>query len=187
MQPTLTQADAIVQAYRDLIHAIKGTAKTNSTVHIEAIRKMQEVMEPQHTTVIESPHAPLPRVEKTAQILQRHPRVQDNKAPQTTASTPTIVIPRPQPTTLTPAPVKLHKQNEQSIAEWVRDRRRGTNPTITSNTESIAEQVKRRRMAVAAPVLDHDTGQLLEYRALLRHPKFKDVWNLSTANEFDRS
>eukprot|EP00804_Cyclotella_cryptica_P011340 CCRYP_016348-RA/>CCRYP_016348-RA protein AED:0.43 eAED:0.43 QI:0/0/0/1/0/0/2/0/210 len=41
-------------------------------------------------------------------------------------------------------------------------------------------------MEVATPVLDHGTGQLLEYRALLRHPKFKDAWNLSAANDFDR-
>ena len=41
-------------------------------------------------------------------------------------------------------------------------------------------------MESAAPVLDHKTGQLLEYRALLWHPKFKDAWNLSAANEFDR-
>eukprot|EP00804_Cyclotella_cryptica_P005837 CCRYP_000123-RA/>CCRYP_000123-RA protein AED:0.35 eAED:0.34 QI:0/0/0/1/0/0/3/0/533 len=27
---------------------------------------------------------------------------------------------------------------------------------------------------------------LLEYRALLRHPKYSDAWNLSAANEFDR-
>eukprot|EP00804_Cyclotella_cryptica_P011342 CCRYP_016349-RA/>CCRYP_016349-RA protein AED:0.46 eAED:0.46 QI:0/0/0/1/0/0/2/0/124 len=97
-QRTLTQANAIVQAYRH--------GQNQHTVHIEAIRKMQEVMEPQHTTIIESPHAPLSRVEKTAPILQRHPRVQDDKAPPTAASTPTIVIPRPQPTTPTPAPIK---------------------------------------------------------------------------------
>jgi hypothetical protein len=46
--------------------------------------------------------------------------------------------------------------------------------------------VKRRRQEIAVPVLDHETGQLLKYRALLCHPRFKDGWNLLGANEFDR-
>eukprot|EP00804_Cyclotella_cryptica_P003430 CCRYP_002088-RA/>CCRYP_002088-RA protein AED:0.24 eAED:0.23 QI:0/0/0/1/1/1/2/0/894 len=186
-QPTLMQADAIVQAYRDLMHAIKGMVKTNSTVHIKAIRKMQEVMEPQHNTVIETLHAPPPRVDKPTPNLQQHPRVQEIMAPPTAAPTPTIVIPRPQLPTQTPTPVKMHKQNEPSIAERVKERRCGTHTSDTPKTESIAERVKRRRMEVEAPVLDHDTGQLLEYRALSRHPKFKDAWSLSAANEFDRT
>ena len=40
--------------------------------------------------------------------------------------------------------------------------------------------------AIAAPVLDHDTGDTLEHRQLRRHPKYKDVWNTSYANELGR-
>ena len=35
-------------------------------------------------------------------------------------------------------------------------------------------------------VLDHDTGQLLEYRQLLKHPKFIEIWTRSAADEFGR-
>ena len=35
-------------------------------------------------------------------------------------------------------------------------------------------------------MLDPDTGQLLKYRQLLRHPKFKETWSISAANEFGR-
>jgi hypothetical protein len=38
----------------------------------------------------------------------------------------------------------------------------------------------------AFPVLNPETGQLLKYRQLLRHPKFKEAWNISAANEFGR-
>eukprot|EP00804_Cyclotella_cryptica_P014825 CCRYP_015027-RA/>CCRYP_015027-RA protein AED:0.12 eAED:0.12 QI:0/0/0/1/0.2/0.16/6/0/1256 len=183
-QPTLTQADAIVQAYRDLIHAIRGTATSNNRVHMEAISKMQEVLEPRHTNVIESPHAPSPRVQRTVPTQQQPPRVREDTS--TATPTPTIVVARPQPTLSPPASDSLRKQDEQSIAERVRARRRGTNTPSTPNPESIAERVKQRRMEAAAPVLDHNTGQLLEYRALLRHPKYSDAWNLSAANEFDR-
>eukprot|EP00804_Cyclotella_cryptica_P001028 CCRYP_008343-RA/>CCRYP_008343-RA protein AED:0.62 eAED:0.41 QI:0/0/0/1/0/0/2/0/182 len=35
-------------------------------------------------------------------------------------------------------------------------------------------------------ILDQETGQLLEYRQLLRHPKYLDIWNRAGANEFGR-
>ena len=35
-------------------------------------------------------------------------------------------------------------------------------------------------------VLDADTGKLLNYRQLLRHPKYKKGWAISSANEFGR-
>eukprot|EP00804_Cyclotella_cryptica_P018370 CCRYP_015487-RA/>CCRYP_015487-RA protein AED:0.13 eAED:0.11 QI:0/0/0/1/0/0.5/2/0/1281 len=185
-QPTLTQADAIVQAYRDLIHAIQGSSKTNSQVHIEALQKMHQVLEPQHNIVVETPHAPPPRVQQPTTNMQHPPRVHKHMTPQPAVTTPTIVIPRPQTHPQPLAQVTPHKHTEQSIAERVRARRRGGDVNNTHKAESIAERVKRRRMEVAAPVLDHETGELLEYRALLRHPKFKDAWSLSAANEFDR-
>ena len=39
---------------------------------------------------------------------------------------------------------------------------------------------------MANAVLDHDTGDMLEYRALLKNPKFSPDWNISSANEFGR-
>ena len=109
-QPMLSRADIIVQAYRDLMHAIKGTANTKSKMHIEAIRKMQEVMEPQFNTTIEpldtppprverslSDPQPLPRVREHNTTTQQPPRVQDHTATPTPAATPTVIIPRPPP------------------------------------------------------------------------------------------
>ena len=52
--------------------------------------------------------------------------------------------------------------------------------------ESIADRVARRRREAAHSVLDHDTGQLLEYRQLLKNPKFKEIWTRSAADEFGR-
>ena len=39
---------------------------------------------------------------------------------------------------------------------------------------------------LAAPVLDHETGLTLEHRQLRRHPKYKDIWATSYANELGR-
>jgi hypothetical protein len=52
--------------------------------------------------------------------------------------------------------------------------------------ESIADRVARRRREAAHSVLDQETGQLLEYRQLLKHPKFKEIWTRSAADEFGR-
>lgn len=41
-------------------------------------------------------------------------------------------------------------------------------------------------IAIACPVLDHETGQSLEHRQLRRHPKYKAVWDKSYANEIGR-
>ena len=38
----------------------------------------------------------------------------------------------------------------------------------------------------AGVVIDEDTGEALEYRHLIKHPKYKDVWETSLANEFGR-
>ena len=52
--------------------------------------------------------------------------------------------------------------------------------------ESIADQVAHRRCEAAHSVLDHETGQLLEYCQLLKNPKFKEIWTRSAADEFGR-
>jgi hypothetical protein len=54
--------------------------------------------------------------------------------------------------------------------------------------ETIAGRVARRQREAtidhANPVLDQETGKLLEYRQLLRHPKYKAIWNRLAATKF---
>jgi len=46
--------------------------------------------------------------------------------------------------------------------------------------------VAQQRRESAQPVLDFDTGKLLEYRQLLRDPKHKEIWTKAGAKEFGR-
>ena len=39
---------------------------------------------------------------------------------------------------------------------------------------------------IAAVVLDGDTGELLEYRHLMKNPKYKEIWGKSFGNEVGR-
>ena len=52
--------------------------------------------------------------------------------------------------------------------------------------ESIADRVIRCQREVANTVLDHKTGELLEYHKLLHHPKHKPIRTQSAADEFGR-
>jgi hypothetical protein len=36
----------------------------------------------------------------------------------------------------------------------------------------------------ALSVMDRDSGKLLNYRQLMKHPKYKKQWSTSSANEF---
>ena len=38
----------------------------------------------------------------------------------------------------------------------------------------------------ASAILDVDTGKLLEYRHLMKHPKYKDVWTKSFGTKIRR-
>eukprot|EP00956_Cyclotella_meneghiniana_P020860 scaffold37349_cov64-Cyclotella_meneghiniana.AAC.1 len=136
-----------------------------------------------------------PRGEESLQPARRivaSPQKQIARSPQKDIVRPAPIIRQP----------KYVAQPEDSIAARMKARRAAglTKPVNTrqasatkvaaANDESIAERVLRRRREIvnniekAFPVLDPETGQLLEYRQLLRHPKFKDAWNISAANEF---
>ena len=44
----------------------------------------------------------------------------------------------------------------------------------------------QEHVELANNIFDPETGQSLTYRKLIKHPKYKDVWKKSAANEFGR-
>lgn len=62
----------------------------------------------------------------------------------------------------------------------------------SARQSTIIRRLSRRLEAIEAEVeealavLDHDSGKLLKYTSLLRHPKFKDTWGKAAADEFGR-
>lgn len=57
---------------------------------------------------------------------------------------------------------------------------------VQSQNAKLTRAVRKleNQIAQAMAVLDGDTGDLLNYRQLLRHPKYKAQWKVSSANEF---
>ena len=61
----------------------------------------------------------------------------------------------------------------------------------TSPTQPVAQRTRSRyslaaNLLAALPVLDEESGKLLEHRQLRRHPRLKETWDTSYANELGR-
>ena len=209
-QPAITPADAIIKAYNDLRAVLQGMQNTNDSRQMRTLEQIQEQLSPGNKLQIEQQiQRRFPRVENTRQIVPTSqpepplPRVRFQE-PKDVEGPPTRMIvasPReqvvaspsqPQPKPILRAPTLTVQ--EDSIAARIKARRatQSTAPKVTkADDESIAERLLRRKrqsaqIHAAFPVLDPETGQLLEYRQLLRHPKVKEAWNISAANEFGR-
>jgi hypothetical protein len=78
---------------------------------------------------------------------------------------------------------------KESIADRVKRRQR-TNETANTATETayefsyVAIDPSTETLKLACPVLNPDTGKLLEYCQLLCDPKFKEMCERSAANDF---
>ena len=208
-QPTVMHADAIVNAYHNLMKAIQGLSNTKNQAHFEAVQRIRESLEPGNEKVIERHAERRPRVEQnqtenTADPLTAtpHPRVsfqeKDDKNNEPEGASANIkprrmIVTSPQePVVASPMPpaLKPSKYAEEPDTIAARLKARKSAQQIVNDEDTIAARVARRRRETpsdqASPVLDQETGQLLEYRQLLRHPKYKDVWNRSAADEFGR-
>ena len=196
-QPTVTKADAIVAAYRKLTDAINGIQHSQDDAHIEALQRIQDTFKPGNTMPIEQYGQLRPRAvqEKNNELTSDHrPRVQFDEAVEAPKR---LIVAWPREQIVQSSPKKTLKPSlrpskyvvgSDSIAARVKAKH--ASPQALPDPSSIAERVAARRrgpqVESAHAVLDQETGKLLEYRQLLKHPRFKDVRNRSAADEFGR-
>ena len=189
-QPTVMPADAVVQAYHKMMQAIQGIQHSKDDEQMEALERIQENLQP----TIE---ATIPRVNQQTQLTEPVPRVKfvepealTEPAKSTVKPPPQLVVASPKVQIVQPKPIlkpsKYIEAPSDSIAARVKAKRNQMTKTDPIPEESIAERVARRRREAANSVLDQETGKLLEYRQLLKHERFKEVWNRSAADEFGR-
>eukprot|EP00956_Cyclotella_meneghiniana_P018463 scaffold30756_cov39-Cyclotella_meneghiniana.AAC.1 len=156
----------------------------------------------QNTTIMQrltekATHSP-PRVQfeepkEPPRMIVASPRKQVVKSPQNEIVKPVPIIKKPkyiveEEGSIAVARLKARKA-AASPTSLINARKASATKVAAADDESIAERLLRRRreakvLEKAFPVLDPETGQLLEYRQLLRHHKFKDAWSISAANEF---
>ena len=182
--PDLTAEDKIIDALQQL-----RLANRMPTAQLQAIYQLRDIF--RHYA------SPTPTNDAT------HPRVH--------ASTPRVPDAQPQPlvppTALTPTsplttdepgwqivPTRTHTPPRATVSHPVASRTRSrlqATTTPSSNAFSVLtcdveDNEDDAPTPVAMPVLDQDTGQSLEHRQLRRHPKYKDTWDTSYANELGR-
>ncbi len=201
--------DLVIKAIHDLTIAIKGNKDPRNNAQSEAITKLANALRPGNEFPIQEASERWPRVQQE-QVKQKHepltihpPRVQIDTPPRVRfdlganeeqpfdANTPPQLIvessakskhqqqPKPWPILKQPKIVA-----SESIADRVKSRRETPLSLEQTPGQSIAERVARQRREFASPVLDQDTGKMLEYHQLLHDPKHKVVWSKAGANEF---
>jgi hypothetical protein len=169
---------------------------------MEALQRIQETLKPGNQMPIQKFGELSPRVEQNqakndALTSEPHPRVQFDTAVNTPYQ---LVVVWPQKQIVQVSPKKpttkpkliLRKPkyiaDSESVADQVKARCAAPQAPPDDHL-SVAKRVANRRRAQQPPqikavhaVLDEETGELLEYHQLLKHPCFKDVWNWSSAD-----
>ena len=170
---------------------------------MDALERIEQALQPtRNTTSDTTDRVHSPRV--NSERPQDAPRVRfADIPPSAQESSPRLVVARPQepvvarpqepvvrpvPNSDKPKPILKPSKYINTSSESIASRVKARHQSEPFQNESIAERVARRRRKREAvhSVLDQETGQLLEYRQLLKHPRFKEVWNRSAADEFGR-
>jgi hypothetical protein len=80
--------------------------------------------------------------------------------------------------------VALRTRSRTLAAE--RDAKARVNLVMLANAAQATRSNSAINAFIAAAVLDHATGESLEYRQLIKHPKYKQLWSSSYAKELGR-
>ena len=207
--PTLTPADALIKAADDLTAAIAGNIPP-STITDNAITQLLQIFKQQANSTNDAVSAQRVLTDR-AQRQRVHNEEVPTATPTRTSSTitasnrttSTITVPTAVPTTNTEFPPleieEIITTADTTPASNTRHQRRLRTITqdcafhLTEATSQFNPQQARSRQYPlqflidwAQPVLDDNTGDLLEYRHLRKHPQHKVVWTSSFGKEIRR-
>eukprot|EP00804_Cyclotella_cryptica_P015403 CCRYP_008023-RA/>CCRYP_008023-RA protein AED:0.29 eAED:0.29 QI:0/-1/0/1/-1/1/1/0/379 len=169
--PDLTAEDKIIAALQQLQLATKSPA-----AQLHAIYKLRDIFRHYATTATNQDTTP-PRVQALPPRVPPEAPIRDTTlhlTPTTAWQTVPEHTRRGVPTTI-----------DQPIAARTRARLRAIDPSRNSFA-ALADTTDNESVGTAMPVLDQDTGQLLEHKQLRRHPKHKATCDTSYSNELGR-
>ena len=142
-QPTVTPADAIVNALANLQNAIQGIQHSKNDAHFEALRCLERTLQPQNKQIIKTgEQVKLPRVEQQIELTQQVPRVRFDESPPTVHDPPPrLIVTSPQKPIVEqkiveppPKPIlKPPKYIDESIAARVREQRLQSQSTVNNS------------------------------------------------------
>jgi hypothetical protein len=201
-QPTLTPADTITKALNNLAQALKGKSNHKGLEQLEALKRLETILnnEPEPGAALEERVIPAQRRVTFNETTTKPP---EDQTPLTTTTPQPRAIEPMQRTRTEPIhkvaidkairkapPPRVQKAKDNPKSNGNRDRIRRyieakTRARIPQRNTYI-EQPTRRSMERAQTIYDEETNTYLNYRQLMRHPKYKKVWSKSSANEFGR-
>ena len=200
-QPTLTPADTITKTLNDLTQALKGKMNQQGLEQIEALTKLNDILGNTPET------NPTPNESAEPEIIRRVTFDETTKLPKSEAPVHTVVpSPRVTKSRERTRPEPLHKVTIDKAIQNAPTPRVERDKYISmsnGNRERIRQYSTRKTMARiplrksyirsstrrterAQMIFDEENRMDLNYRQLMRHPKYKEVWSKSAANEFGR-
>jgi hypothetical protein len=198
--PTITAADALIQAANDLTNAIAGVVPPPNMTQ-EAVEQLMVIFKQQAEKAKDD--ATTQRVLKVrAQAERVHNESMSNHSPHMPVEVPypdakfghvpeTPVILQDEDDTIRAYPAANTRQQRkirtitQDYLFHMMDIPGHTKPF--SNQQAASRKYPLQFLCdFATAVLDDETGDLVEYRHLLRHPKYRDTWSKSFGTEICR-
>ncbi len=170
-QPTLTQADIIIKAIDDLTHILKGRKNVKGDAQIEALEKIDELLNnilKKISTVKEKHVTPNENTQPTAR-LAKEAAIVDKPIP---VQTP---IPRVQKntnieiTTISPLTPRVHRKSKEDISPKqmnLRHRIREATQARLPHRHNMQLRQQEQREHVQL-IRDNKTGEYLNYRQLI--------------------
>ena len=194
--PTMTNSDALLKAAQDMTTALKGGVQ-QSNEQADAIKILMKIFKNNATTMKEMEEATRPQRVKMRDALEQRVNMERDKI---NSQEEKEVAPVAEPS-LAPTFFETIEPNNDVPAHNTRSRTMRTITqealltTLTKSAASVtitAQSAASRKYPLAlltemaGAVLDAETGELLEYRHLIKKSKYKKTWNNSFGDEISR-
>jgi len=188
-----------MQALSHCIQALKGKEATTTEQELRDIRQLINATQAHLNTNEAALPRVLPHWQATEQHNQTVPRVHTDTASRVPETTATLKpsIANAQPPRRTQPKRKEQKRSSKTTtsdlkqpraqSQAAQEARQATPPAGNTRSKKGASnrfQRMENEVQQALAVMDKETGQLLNYRQLLRNPKYKKDWNILAANKF---
>jgi hypothetical protein len=205
--PTITPADALIRAADSLTDAIAGLVPTPTCTQ-DAVDQLMVIFKQQVRTVKDAAtaqrvlreRAQAERVieeERQAHVAQETTQAQVTALPTFEIEEPNDIAESPQRfpqitqdeydeyTTPPSANTRQQRETQTLTQEFMLQCMEipGYKAPFTAQQAALRKYPLQFLCNLAYAVLDNETGNLLEYRHLMKHPKYKDVWTKSFGTE----
>jgi hypothetical protein len=196
--PTMTNADALLKAAQDMTTAMKGgVPQSNETV--DAIKALMQIFKNNAATMKEMEDATRPQRVKMREALDQRVNMEreeeNSQVDEAPIAEPSLAPTFFEPIEPTPSPNEAPAHNTRSRRTIRTITQEALLTTLSKSAASVtisAQAAASRKYPLAlltemaGAVLDGETGELLEYRHLIKHSKFKKTWNRSFGDEISR-